>query len=319
MAKGFPTLRGRHYTFAIAVFTVIFHIGALTTGGWGYFWLWGVITAILFSAWTTTCLGRIAAPHIIWFGGSASLGPRAMFAVLPAIIDEKGVELWPESEIYALGGGEIGGLTIGATGEFLICRRGLAIPTASPGKTIPNYFINGWARELSRPDDVRYRLYGQVRPHLLDPRTRLPEEWAQIYTKHRKWDWIHSVIWVVDMPVHPYLMLSEAGHFQLHAEDGRDPIDLRKLLPKLDAAAPQTVLLDLVHLISGRSSSEAAGLRAELAEYKNASRAGKDHVTGILAGITDVETKVAGRGMLTYVTDLASADNDSAEGVSRQQ
>lgn len=318
MGKGFPTLRTRHYVFATVVALIVFHLGALLYDAWGMLWLGWMSTLFLLSAWGTTCLGRIAAPKLIWFGGSASLGSRALVGILPAIVDEKGQTLWPESECYALGGGEIGGLNIGATGEFLICRRGLALPTASAGKTIPNYFINGWARELSRPDHVRYKMYGLVRPHLLDPRTHIPQEWLDIMTKHRKWSWRDSVVWVIDMPVHPYLSLSEAGNFQLHADDGQDPVSLKTLMPRLQTAPPEIVLLDLVHLISGRSSSEAAALRVELSEYKNASRAGKDHVTGILAGITDVEQKVAQRGLVTYMSDLVSTESDAAEGVGRQ-
>jgi hypothetical protein len=312
--------RTRHYAFLIGFLTVLFLIGAATYGGsWGFFFLGWLVDGTLLVVWGGSQLARVGARKIIGFGFSASLGADSMLPPFPAILDANGAELWPESECHAMGGAKLGSINIGETGEFVIFRKGLGICTAPPGQTIPNIFVNGWAKELSRPDHIRYSQFAKVRPHLLDPRfSGIPREWFDIIIQHDKWSWRDSVIWVVDMPVHPLINLDTEGDFILHAQDGSDPCPLRAVMPTVDEAPPGTVLLDMVHKITGRAASQVQTLQDELARLRNGSRAEADHFANIVNKVTDVDEKVARRGGLSgYIYETINPDDQPNEGVGR--
>lgn len=324
--SGIPVLRTRHYFFIVAVTTIIFHIGAFVYGGWGWFWMGWLVSGFFLVGWGFSNLARIASSKIIWYGGSASLGPTPLLATLPAIYDRDESKkdapaqlIHPESQCFALGGARLGGINIGETGEYLICRKGLAIATAPIGMTIPNYFINGYARELSRDQHVKYRLWSDVKPHLLDPRSHIPQQWLDIITQHPKWSWRDSKIWIVDLAVHPQIQLDAAGNFEFHAADGADPVRLRAFFPTIDRFDPGMVLLDLVHEVDERSAAEIRAAREKNARLMGAAKTEGDHYTGIIARMVDTESKVVQGGLIGYVQDMASPQGDASEGVSRQQ
>ena len=312
-------LRSRHYWFLLVVVWAVTVIGAVSTSDWGYFVVGMIASNFILIGWGFPILARLASPKMIWPGGSASLGPLAKRADLPAVLTEgpNPQVLHPESELYVLGGGVFFGLALRGTGEFMIVPKGQVIATDEPGKTIPNYLVNAYCRELNRPEEIKYSLYGSVRPHALDERTWIPREWFDILRIQDEWSWKYSILWYGDVPIHPFISLDRDGSFAFKPIGGGDPFPLRALMPNLDEDAKDKVLLDMVHLINGRHAQQVLSLREENSRLKNAIRTESDHYARMLTNITDTEEKVI-RGPMQGVTEYFTSEEPTADqGVQR--
>lgn len=306
-------MNDRLFMFILSLILIVFHVGFLLDGSWGWLWLGWMVALGWVSMWAAPVAIRLKSPKAIGKGFQSSIGPGARRCELPAQVDKEKRVIWPACELWSLGGGLGLGLELGGLGIFVICRRGLAIETTESTTGKANVFFNGHAEIVNRPDFIKYNILGTVRPHNMDPRLLIPPSWQTPLTEDDDWNWNTSRVIFIDVPVHPYIRMDEIGEFEIHQANAGSPVLLKDLIKGINTFRPDTVFLDLMHRFNDIVSTENKALRDSQAYAVNAERSRSRHYSGILAEITDVQDRMNG-GLLQPVVDSLTSEEESAGG-----